>query len=255
MVTDDQPICHNLWPQVQETDLAQTVLNVKCSLWRTSFDTWGTWKNMCTCLYRWWYITQISRLWYVYMMGTQLSRLWYSRAFSKTWRSQWRTAITKTMETWTTLKILMKNRWESFCSCRSVTSFSFNIVEELWNNVVFDNIVQFVYGQYDFRGWQGLKTLVCVEPCLKVKGGTWRQWPGNTLASQVRLHTLHMVECHCQSDILNSEPAGPHPPPPVEEVPPPAARAPPAPARRVGEVSNFGFCRKFCQSPKQCSRI
>ena len=260
MVTDDQPICHNLWPQVQETDLAQTVLNVKCSLWRTSFDTWGTWKNMCTCLYRWWYITQISRLWYVYMMGTQLSRLWYSRAFSKTWRSQWRTAITKTMETWTTLKILMKNRWESFCSCRSVTSFSFNIVEEceiMWSFIILFNLFTDSMISGADRAWRPW----CVSsPAWKSRVGPWGSGQGtpwhHRSGSTLCRSTLHfVVECHCQSDILNSEPAGPRPPPPLEEVPPPAARAPPAPARRVGEVSNFGFYQKFCESPKQCSRI
>ena len=33
----------------------------------------------------------------------------------------------KTMETWTTLKILTKNRWTNLSSCRSLTSSSFKM--------------------------------------------------------------------------------------------------------------------------------
>ena len=144
-------------------------------------------------------VTQISRLWYVCMMGTQQSRLWYSRAFSKTWRSQWRTAITKTMETWTTLKILMKNRWESFCSCRSVTSFSFNIVEEceiMWSFIILFNLFTDSMISGADRAWRPW----CVSsPAWKSRvgpggsgqGTPWHHRSGSTLCSWVPLPIWH----------------------------------------------------------------
>ena len=130
----------------------------------------------------------------------------------------------------------------------------------MWNYVVLNNIVQIVTDGMISGADRAWRPWCVSSPAWKSRvgpggsgqGTPWHHRSGSTLCRS----TLHfVVECHCQSDILNSEPSGPHPPPPVEEMPPPAARAPPAPARRVGEVSNFGFYQKFCESPKQCSRI